>query len=73
MRRFSDREGRAWDVVLGRESWGAHVALFVPAQSGEIRQAPLQADRYDTAVQELDEMSEGQLQALLDAAQPRTE
>jgi hypothetical protein len=43
MRRFTDRDGIRWDVVLGRESWGSLLALFVPAADGAVRQAPLQA------------------------------
>lgn len=73
MRRFIDREGRTWDVVLGRESWGSNVALFVPARSGEIRQAPLHANGYDTAAQELDGMTAERLQSLLDESQPKLE
>lgn len=73
MRRFVDREGRAWDVVLGRESWGSHVALFVPVRSGEIRQAPLHASGYDTAAQELDALTPERLQSLLDGSQPKLE
>lgn len=73
MRRFVDREGRAWDVVLGRESWGSNVALFVPVGSGEIRQAPLHAKGYDSAAQELDGSPPEHLQTLLDGSQPKLE
>ena len=73
MRRFTDRDGAAWDIVLGRESWGALYALFVPGGSAPIRQAPLRASAYDAAMQELDEYSTEDLQRLLDASQLKME
>lgn len=68
MRRFHDGDGHAWDVVLGRESWGTLLALFVPVSDDEraVRQAPLQSVGYDAAAQELDELDEPALQTLLD-------
>ena len=69
MRRFVDSEGNTWDVVLGRESWGALLALFVPGDSSQaVRQAPLRATGYDAATHELDGMDDASLQALLDRA-----
>ena len=69
MRRFVDRTGSTWDVVLGRESWGALLALFVPADSAvRVRQAPLRASSYDAAAGELDGMDDASLQALLESA-----
>ena len=69
MRRFQDRDGNTWDVVLGRESWGALLALFVPAHSSHpVRQAPLRASAYDAAAHELEELDNAALQALLDAS-----
>lgn len=75
MRRFMDRAGVAWDVVLGRESWGASVALFVPPGTSGLaaRQAPLKAIAQDEAVRELDGMSDAALQALLDRSTTRQE
>ena len=69
MRRFTDRRGDRWDVVLGRESWGALYALFVPGGNAPIRQAPLAASAYDQAMQQLDAMDEQELQRLLDGSQ----
>jgi hypothetical protein len=68
MRRFRDRRGGEWDVVLGRESWGLHCALFVPVGAAEqpVRQAPLTAVAFDAGMQELDALDEAGLQALLD-------
>lgn len=75
MRRFQDRSGVHWDVVLGRESWGTSVALFVPPTSSDldVRQAPLQAAAQDAAMRELEEMDETALQALLDRSTHRHE
>jgi hypothetical protein len=67
MRRFRDRDGTMYDVVLGRESWGALLALFVPVQSGTpVRQAALSATAFDAATQELNDLDDAALQALLD-------
>jgi hypothetical protein len=75
MERFTDREGREWDVVLGRESWGAIVALFVPRTDANvaIRQAPLAASSYETAAQELSSLDRAALQALLDRSSIKQE
>jgi hypothetical protein len=68
MRRFRDRQGRHWDVVLGRESWGLHCALFVPVGAAHepVRQAPLTAVAFGAGMQELDALDDAGLQALLD-------
>jgi hypothetical protein len=69
MRRFDDDDGRRWDVVLGRESWGALYALFVPAgHDAPIRQALLRAVAHDAAQHELDDMSGEELSALFRAS-----
>ena len=75
MKRFRDRSGIEWDVVLGRESWGASVALFVPATDGDtvVRQAMLHASAVDSAFRELDAMGDAELQALLDRSKPKQE
>jgi hypothetical protein len=69
MRRFTDDTGTTWDVVLGRESWGTLVVLFIPAGNAPVRQAHFPATSYDTAAVELDELSEERLQQLLAAAE----
>jgi len=71
MRRFRDRTGMLWDVVLGRESWGASVALFVPDGEGRVRQSALKSVAYDAAIRELDTMDEIELQTLLDRSTPK--
>jgi hypothetical protein len=70
MRRFTDRGGTAWDVVIGRESWGTLLALFIPADRSpvRVRQAALRASAQDAAAQELDQLSDAALQALLDTS-----
>jgi len=74
MRRFRDREGREWDVVLGRASWGAHVALFVPAgHDAAVRQADLAASGLDGAMDEIGEIEVSGLQSLLDRSKNREE
>jgi len=70
MRKFTDHGGVAWEAVLGRESWGGLVLLFVPPAGGPLRQAFFPADSYDIAVVELDSMPEAQLRQLLDESQP---
>jgi hypothetical protein len=73
MLRHTDPEGHAWDVVVGRESFGALYALFVPAAGnpGEIRQALLHADSPQDAEAELDNLSPGELDTLLRESEPK--
>jgi hypothetical protein len=69
MRRFEDADGRRWDVVLGRESWGALYALFVPAgHDSPIRQAMLDAAGYDAGQRELEELGADELASLFSRA-----
>lgn len=86
MRRFDDHEGRSWEVVAGRESWGALVAIFIPVEGlhdprdakGEVtegiamRQAPLTASSYEAATSEFDRMDDGELRDLLLRSEPKT-
>lgn len=75
MRRFRDQSGVEWDVVLGRESWGTTVALFVPptASTLDVRHAPLRATAQDAATRELDDMDDAALRALFDRSTARQE
>jgi len=69
VRRFVDRAGQSWDVIVGRESWGVHYALFVPASGQrEVRQAVLRAASFEEATAEVDGSGDAQLQDLLDAS-----
>lgn len=72
MRRFNDERGGTWDVVVGRESWGALYALFVPVSGEEpIRQVMLGASGYEQAQLELSDMDVAALAELFRRAAPR--
>lgn len=80
MRTFTDEQGRDWDVVAGRESWGSIVALFIPRTRGTgasddgwsvIRQARLESSGYEEGNRELARCSERDLQELLDRSVPK--
>lgn len=80
MRTFRDEQGREWDVVAGRESWGSIVALFIPRNGGAakpddgsstIRQARLQSSGYEEGNRELARCSDEDLQELLDRSVPK--
>jgi len=72
MKRFCDRHGRRWDVVVGRESWGALLALFTPVRhEAPTMQVLLRAESTLDAEIELDRMSEDRLQQMLDGAEPK--
>ena len=67
MRRFEDRQGHLWDVVAGRESWGANVALFVPVSGpAQVRQTVLRSASFEDAMVEIDALDRDGLQRLLD-------
>jgi hypothetical protein len=73
MRRFSDAHGRAWEVVVGRESWGVFVALFIPVEGDDVvRTVPLTASGVEEATEDLERMEEGALQLLLERSVPNT-
>lgn len=74
MRRFTDPRGRSWDVVVGRESFGALYALFVPAAQtrAETRQTLLQADSLMAAQASLEGLSEDELTELFERSEPKT-
>lgn len=70
MRSFTDAEGRAWDAMVGRESWGGSVLLFSPRAGRDVRVAPLAAETTREAEQELAELSEAELRERLAASRP---
>lgn len=83
MRSFEDEHGRVWDVVAGRESWGAVFAIFIPRRGSsedtageratpEPRQTPLQATGYAEANRELEGLDDDGLRALLARSDPKT-
>jgi hypothetical protein len=66
MRRFRDPAGQPWEAVVGRESWGAFFAIFVPGASGEgVRQTQLEAATWADAERELDALDDDGLHRLL--------
>ena len=72
MRTFRDEEGRGWDVVAGRESWGAIVAIFVPSRGGsEVRQTVLHASSHVEGSAELAGLDESRLRDLLRESRPK--
>lgn len=73
MKTFRDEDGTEWDVVAGRESWGAIFAIFLPrdGRRDDIRQAPLHASGYDEAARELDALDEDGLRTLLGRSEPK--
>lgn len=72
MRLFTDARGRSWEVVVGRESWGAFFAIFIPREDADLRQTMLSATGYDEAARELERMDEAELSDLLRRSEPKT-
>jgi hypothetical protein len=72
MQRITDADGREWDVTVGRGSWGSFVALFIPRDDGEVREALLPAGGAAEASGSLQEMSREELLTLLEKSGPRT-
>jgi hypothetical protein len=70
MRRFSDDDGQQWEAAVGRESWGTFVILFTAAAGGPPRTSMLGAESMLEAQQELDALSEAELQVRLASSQP---
>lgn len=69
MRRFTDAEGKVWEVVVGRASWGAHAALFVPVgHDAAVRQRDLSASSMAEAMKQIGELDDPTLQRLLGEA-----
>lgn len=72
MRQMLDAEGRRWDVLVGRESWGSFFAIFVP-RGGEAgpRQALLRGASNADAVRELDALDDAGLVQLFNESEPK--
>jgi len=68
VRRFRDTAEREWEVVVGRESWGTVVALFLPQDGSEAgpRQALMDVPSADGGNRQLLAMSEEELQSLFE-------
>ena len=72
MWKFEDDDGRTWEIVVGRESWGGFFALFVPAgDDGEIRQAPVDADDHAEASRRIEGLGRAGWLRLLKESRPK--
>ena len=71
MRRFEDAEGRRWEVIVGRASWGAFQLLFVPEGGGETRQVHLEAVSAAEAERALSGLSDEELREHFLDSRPR--
>ena len=59
-----------WDIVVGRESWGTVVAMFIPrAGDAPPRQTVLESVSADGALEWLRGLSAEELQDLFDKAE----
>jgi len=66
LRSFLDSAGVPWDVMVGRESWGTVVAIFVAREGKEPpRQALLETASADEGTRLLMSMEAEDLQVLL--------
>lgn len=72
MRRITDADLREWEVTVGRGSWGAYTALFVPRKGGEVREALLSAASVEAASRCVMEGPIEELLTLLEKSGPRT-
>lgn len=70
MREFVDDDGTKWEVVVGRESWGAVYALFIPDGKGSMRQALLETSSYLDAIQDLQNATPSELARLFHRSAP---
>ena len=72
MRSFADLTGTEWEVIVGRESWGTVVAIFVRKVGGEPpRQTLLPVSSWDEGTRVLMEASEEDLRSLLASSQEK--
>lgn len=69
-RSIRDEQGEAWDVMVGRESYGMQVWLFSPRSGGEVRKALMESSTRLDAMQELEQVSEEHLRERLGASVP---
>lgn len=70
MRIVEDAEGRSWDVMVGRGSWGSLVLLFSLRGANENRTADLAAETVRQAEQELSALSDDEVRARLADSKP---
>ena len=65
MRAFRDQNGRRWEVVVGHESYGIQVLLFLPEGGGEVRKTVMVSGTRLEAYRELDALTEAELRERL--------
>ena len=70
MRIVEDAEGRSWDVMVGRGSWGSLVLLFSVRGANENRTADLASETVRQAEQELSALSDDEVRARLADSKP---
>jgi hypothetical protein len=70
MRIIQDAEGRSWDVMVGRGSWGSLVLLFSLRGANENRTADLASETVRQAEQELSALTDDEVRARLADSKP---
>ena len=70
MRIVQDGEGRSWDVLVGRGSWGSLVILFSLRGANENRTADLASETVRQAEQEVAALSDEELRERLAESKP---
>jgi hypothetical protein len=70
LRRFTDSRGDIWEIVRGRESYGAMVVLFCHVSDGRVFKSYLDSDSALDADREIEAMSDEALCARLEDADP---
>lgn len=70
MRAFDDQDGRRWDAIVGRESYGIQVILFLAQDDGEVRKTVMASSTRLEAQLELDALTDAELCARLGDSQP---
>lgn len=71
IRLYRDHRGARWEVVLGRESWGVQVALFVSRDEDAVRQSVLEASSQEEASRYLSGLDEEGIDELFQRSEPR--
>ncbi|HEY0035705.1 MAG TPA: hypothetical protein VGB66_03405 [Longimicrobium sp.] len=70
MRIVQDGQGRTWDVLVGRGSWGSLVILFSLRGDNQNRTADLASETVRQAEQEVAALSDDELRARLAESKP---
>jgi hypothetical protein len=70
VRSFLDDAGSAWQVTLGKESWGTLVLLFTPESGGDARTSVLSSETMFDASAELAALDDDALRERLRDSRP---